>query len=479
MNTRLKILLLTCVIVAFGAMASAADVQWVRVTVLLETGRADAARPQDTLIPGGIYSLDEVQKRGLAAVDGEILERIRHLGESMRGAEESMRLATLLARQYYLRLEVGKKAVLPAVDLNPRLSVVFIPERFVGDRVVCKVQFLEPEGPIRTPDFTGKPITLTLKDADIQDVLRVFSRVAPVEIIVDPAVTGSVTVDLRDVPWDQALDLVLRVTGLGWTRNNGTIRVVPLGELSGRKKVRTEATLTLPRGSWGSSRIASRGDENNPTMLLLVESVDGPPNLAAERDGLVHPRRVSLVAPTPDDEENSLGEIAVFRATVTTDGEPRNAKVLASPSPAYAERLLEALKQWRFRTVLDEAGRKQEAVVGYGVRFRPQRGAVILGGAPHVGVEINASPDAKKPGNYVITVIVTDLDSGGVLSAPRVVTRKGEEARVSTMVTAPDADQATLKMRILVAEDGTGVSYSWTLVTADTVVASHSAEFTL
>ena len=94
-----------------------------------------------------------------------------------------------------------------------------------------------------------------------------------VDIVVDPSVVGTVTVDLRDVPWDQALDLILRFNGLGWTRENGTIRVAPRTEMSSRKRVRTEATLRLPRGSWGSVTVASPGDEHNPTMVLLVESV--------------------------------------------------------------------------------------------------------------------------------------------------------------------------------------------------------------
>lgn len=389
-----------------------------------------------------------------------------------------MRLTKLLARQYYLELEVDQRAVLPVVDLNARLSVVFLPERYVGGMVVCKVQFLEPEGIMGTPDFSGEPITLRLHDANLQDVLSTFSKIVPVEIVVDPTVRGIVTVDLRDVPWDQALDAILRINGLGWTRDNGSIRVEPLRELSQRRRVRTEATLNLPR-SRGSSMIASRGDEHNPTMVLVVESVDGPPGLAAERDGLVHPRRIQTVPPTPDDLRDSFGDLAVFRARLTTDGEVEDAEVLASPSPAFAERLLKALDEWRFRSVLDEAGRKQEAVVGYGVYFRTQPGPVPLSEVPHLGVEVKAAPAPDNPEQYVITMITTDLETGKVLSSPMVYTRRGEEAQARSMVTAPDGDNATVKAWFLVAEDGKTFSYSWTVSIADTVVASHSAEFKL
>jgi hypothetical protein len=459
--------------------ASAEDVQWVRVTVVLEAGSQETPRPQDMLIPGGVYSLEEVNERGMAAIDEEILERLRNLGDSMRAMQEAMRLGTLLARQYYLPLEVGKESVLPVVDLNPRLSVVFTPERFVGDLAVCKVQILEPEGPMGTSDFTGDPITLRLQNADLQEVLRTFSKVAPVQIVVDPSVVGSVTVDLRDVPWDQALDLVLRSNGLGWTRENGTIRVAPRTEMSSRKRVRTEATLRLQRGSWGSVTVASPGDEHNPTMVLLVESVQRPPGLVAERDGLVHPRRVLPVAPFPDDLESTYDEMAVFRATETTDGELRDAEILASPSPAYAERLLRALREWRFRTVLDEEGRKLEAVIGYGVRINPQPVFVNLGEVAHIGVDAKAEPAPGHPDQYVIKVIVTDLDTGKVLTAPQVVTLRGGEANIRSGLRAPNGDDSTFNMRFLISEDGKTVSYSWTITTAGTIVASNSAEFTL
>ena len=480
MKTRTTIAAAMAAILVLCAAASAEDVRWVRVTVLLEPGHSSSFRPQDTLLPGGVYSLAEVSQRGQASVDGEILERVRHLNDSMQSAEESMRLATLLARQYYLELEVGEKVVLPAIDLNPRLSVVFTPERFVGGQLVCKVQFLEPDGVLGTPDFTGEAITLRLQDADLQDVLRTFSRVTPVEIVVDPSIQGKVTLDFRDVAWDQALDLILRSNGLGWSRDNGTIRVAPRSRLSTPKRVRTEATLKLPGSSWDSSMIASQGDEYNPTVVLVVESVQGPPALVAERDGLVHPQRVLPVSPFPDDLGGADDELAVFRATVTPDGELREAEILASPSPSFAERFLEALNEWRVRAVLDEAGRKLEAVIGYGVRINHQPLFVNLGEVAHIGVDVQAEP-APEPytDQYVIKVIVTDLDSGKVLTAPRVFTPRGGEATIRSGLRAPNGDDGLLNMRFLISEDGKTVSYSWTMTTDGTVVASHSAEFKL
>jgi len=466
-------------ILVAGVVSAAEDVQWIRVTALLETGAGAVHRAEEALVPGGVYSLEEVDRRGLDAIDAEILERVRFLGEGMRSVEETMRLATLLARQYYLPLQVGKEAVLPTIDLNPRLGIVFSPLRFVGDRAVCKVQFLEPDGPSGTTDFSGDPITLRLQDADLRDVLKVFSKIAPYSIEVDPKVVGTVTVNLRDLPWDQALDLVLRINNLGWEKEGDTLRVAPLNEMSRRKRVRTDATINLPRGAWGSATIASRGDADNPTVVLMVESVEGPPDLVAERDGLAHPKRVMLVTPRNTDLEGSFGELAVFRGKVTEGGRLQDLEILAAPSQEYGDRLLEALNTWEFRSVLDEEGRRNEAVVGYGIRLLPSRVLASIGAVEHVGVDVSCRPVPNEPGQYVFSAIITDLDTGGVLSSPIVHTLKGSVATVRTGLIAPSGEPALLEISFLVADDGKGVSYSWTLTSEGTVLSSHKAEFEL
>ena len=464
---------------AAGIVFAADEVQWVRVTALLEPGSGTTVRAEQTMVPGGVYSLAEVDRRGMDAIDKEILKRTEFLRGQMRDVEEAMRLATLLARQYYLPLEVGEDSVLPVIDLNPRLGIVITPLRFVGDRAVCRIQFLEPEGPSGTSEFSGEPITLQLKDAKLQDVLSTFSKITPYSIEIDPSIDREVTVDLHDVPWDQALDLILRINSLGWTRDGDTLRVAPLDEISRRKRVRTEATINLPRDSWGSATIASRGDAENPTVVLVVESVDVPPDLAAERDGLVIPRRAVFVSSSHTDVEGSAGEMAVFRAGVTQAGELHDVEVLASPSQTYSERLREALESWQLRTVLDKEGRKREAIAGYGIRLVPQRVLASVGAVEHIGVDLKSNPVVEQDGIYVISGVVTDLDTGDVISAPRVTAKKGDEANLRTSFVAPSGEPTNLEMSFLFSGDGKTISYSWTLTRGGKVLSSHKAEVSL
>ena len=80
--------------------------------------------------------------------------------------------------------------------------------------------------------YTGHPINFDFEDADLRAVLRVFSAESGLNMIIDPAVQGRVNVLLNDVPWDQALDQILRSNKLGYTVEGNIIRIAPLNVLA-------------------------------------------------------------------------------------------------------------------------------------------------------------------------------------------------------------------------------------------------------
>jgi len=86
-------------------------------------------------------------------------------------------------------------------------------------------------------NFTGRRIDLDLKDADIHNVLRLLSDVGQVNVVTADNVTGTVTIRMRNVPWDQALDVVLQSKGLGMIRAGNMIRVAPLSDLEKEREM--------------------------------------------------------------------------------------------------------------------------------------------------------------------------------------------------------------------------------------------------
>lgn len=85
--------------------------------------------------------------------------------------------------------------------------------------------------------FTGRRIDLDLKDADVHNVLRLLADVGQVNIVTADNVTGSVTIRMRNVPWDQALDVVLQSKNLGMVRQGNMIRVAPLADLEKEREL--------------------------------------------------------------------------------------------------------------------------------------------------------------------------------------------------------------------------------------------------
>ena len=89
--------------------------------------------------------------------------------------------------------------------------------------------------------FNGRRIDLDLKDADIHNILRLLADVGRVNIVTADDVSGNVTIRMRNVPWDQALDVVLQAKGLGMVRSGNLIRVAPLATLQKERELRLAA----------------------------------------------------------------------------------------------------------------------------------------------------------------------------------------------------------------------------------------------
>ncbi len=87
--------------------------------------------------------------------------------------------------------------------------------------------------------FTGDPVTLDFQGADLRAVLRTFAEISNgLNIVIDPSIQGTVDVSLKDVPWDQALDIILRANKLGYSVDGNIVRIVPLTVLASENEER-------------------------------------------------------------------------------------------------------------------------------------------------------------------------------------------------------------------------------------------------
>jgi len=73
--------------------------------------------------------------------------------------------------------------------------------------------------------YTGEPISVNLKDVDLKDFFRLIHEISGLNVVLDPAVKGSLTIVLDEVPWDQALDIVLQNNSLDKQLNGNVLRI--------------------------------------------------------------------------------------------------------------------------------------------------------------------------------------------------------------------------------------------------------------
>jgi len=83
--------------------------------------------------------------------------------------------------------------------------------------------------------YTGEPISVNLKDVDLRDFFRLIHEISGLNVVLDPAVKGTLTIVLDEVPWDQALDIVLQNNGLDKQLNGNVLRIAT------RTTLKTEA----------------------------------------------------------------------------------------------------------------------------------------------------------------------------------------------------------------------------------------------
>ncbi|HEY7888059.1 MAG TPA: type IV pilus secretin PilQ [Steroidobacteraceae bacterium] len=86
------------------------------------------------------------------------------------------------------------------------------------------------------PKYTGERLTLNFQDISVRAVLQLLADASGQNVVVSDSVSGDVTLRLQNVPWDQALDVILKNKGLGQVREGNVIIVAPQAELAAREK---------------------------------------------------------------------------------------------------------------------------------------------------------------------------------------------------------------------------------------------------
>lgn len=292
------------------------------------------------------------------------------------------------------------------------------------------------------PQYTGERISLSFQSVDIRALLQIIADVAQTNMVVSDSVNGQIAMRLQNVPWDQALDIILRTKGLGQRRQGNVILVAPLDELAAREKAELEADKQKVQLSPLRSEIVQVNYAKASELAALVKSKD---NSFLSSRGSV----------TVDERTNSLlvletrEKIAEIRALVQRLDIPVR-QVLIESRIVVARSNFDKEFGARFGVTGVRTGNGGLVTTsGTGAGTDTTVGTTLPGpSAPPYTVGTNPSryninlPVASPAGSLALAILgknsLVDLElsalqsegKGEVISSPRVITANGKQASI-------------------------------------------------
>jgi len=290
---------------------------------------------------------------------------------------------------------------------------------------------LEQKPAEKGPKYTGEPISVNLKDVDLKDFFRLIHEISGLNVVLDPQVHGTLTIVLDDVPWDQALDIVLKNNDLSRQLDGNVLRV---------------ATVETLKHEADSRRAQIEAEAASVEKVTITRFL----SYAHAKDVLV-----------------PLKKFISQRGDIVAD--ERTNAIIVSDIPTFLPQIDRLIQQMDRKTQEVEiearvvaATRSFARDIGTQFGFGWANGPSSVGGVSSVGTGANAIPlfsnlaatgptsgiqliNASK--NAQVDLILTAAESRGllkVLSRPRIVTQNNIQAVVKQGVRVPIVTLAQL-----------------------------------
>jgi type IV pilus assembly protein PilQ len=293
--------------------------------------------------------------------------------------------------------------------------------------------------------YSGRRITLDFHDIEIRNLLRLIADVSKKNIVVADDVSGKVTVSLRNVPWDQALDLVLKTKGLGKEEMGNVIRIAKFADIAKEQQERAKAE-----------------EARRPLLPLKVRIIPVNFARAGEVAGRVKDVLTERGSVSTDERTNVLIVKDVQEALVRAEGLVRNLDT-EIPQVLIESRIVEATSNFNRALGVQWGG-----TAGFAQTTGNPTGAIFpniaqaagaAGGGPTTGTAANPGYAVNLPaaigqgqgggigftfgsvgGAFNLNLRLSALENSGVvktISAPRIATIDNREATIGQGISIP------------------------------------------
>lgn len=312
-----------------------------------------------------------------------------------------------------------------------------------------------------TKEYDGQRLTLNFQDIETRAVLQLLAETSGKNIVVSDTVQGNVTLRLRNVPWDQALDIVMTTKGLDMRQNGNVIMVAPAEEIAARETADLEAQLAISEleplySEFMQVNYAKAGD-----LAALIMAEKGGNSMMTVRGSLGVDERTNTLLVT--DTAESLRDI---RRMVRTLDIPIKQVLIESRivvvNDDFSRDLGVRLGLTAFResntglTTISGTGVGTDTIISTYLANQADPASTVLLDYPSLNNRYNVNiPIANAAGRFSLAILdrdfLIDLElsaleaegRGEIISTPRVITSNQSEAVIKQGVEIPYQQSAS------------------------------------
>ncbi len=315
-----------------------------------------------------------------------------------------------------------------------------------------------------TKDYDGQRLTLNFQDIETRAVLQLLAETSNRNIVVSDTVQGNVTLRLRNVPWDQALDIVMTTKGLDMRQNGNVIIVAPAEEIAARETADLEARAAINELEPLYSEFLQVNYAKASDLAGLISQSEGQNSMLSERGSVAIDDRTNTLL-----VQDTVTRLQDIRRLVRTLDIPIRQVLIESRIVVVSDDFSRDLGV-RFgatgykanssdgATVVSGTGVGTDTMIGsiLGNLADPANGTIFPIQLPDLNNRYNVNVPISSPAGrfsiavleteYLVDLELTALESEGrseIVSTPRVITANQKEARIEQGVEIPYQESAS------------------------------------
>jgi len=303
-------------------------------------------------------------------------------------------------------------------------------------------------------EYAGERLTLNFQDIETRAVLQLLADTSDLNIVVSDSVQGNVTLRLQNVPWDQALDILLTTKGLDMRRNGNVIIVAPAEEIAARERAELETLQELQTLEPLTSEFIQVNYAKATDLATLI-SGGGANALISERGSVAIDERTNTLL-----VQDTTGRVAGIRRLVTTLDVPVAQVLIESRIVIVNDDYSRDLGVRFGATIVQDnsdglvsftgTGQGSDIITQSGIDNINNTGSPFPVTTPPIDQRYSVNlPVANPAGQFALAILDSDFlvdlelsalqaeGDGQIISTPRIITANQREGRITQGVQIP------------------------------------------